>query len=113
MILCSPFCASSDAFPVCKKKYRYPWLVRVFNDGLNEFFVDVAPAPVFSRLEGLNDRVVSRVKVFRSVLVLGAVAATYMTTDEADTKVYPMVAHFQALLAALRGGSNFLDLCEV
>jgi hypothetical protein len=43
------------------------------------------------------------VKVLRGVLVLRAVATTHVATFQAQSQVHPGVAHFQTLLAALRG----------
>jgi hypothetical protein len=37
---------------------------------LEQNLIDVTPDPVLSRLEGLNDRMVGRMEMFGSVLVL-------------------------------------------
>ncbi len=50
---------------------------------LEHDLIDVAPAPVFARLEGLDDRVIGRMEVFGRVLVLRGVATANMPTDEA------------------------------
>ena len=54
-----------------------------------------------------------RVKVLRGVLVLGGIAAAYMTAGKAHSQVDPAVLHFQTLLAA--GGARFdiADLVEM
>ena len=65
-------------------------------------FIHIAPTPIFSWLEGFYDRVRGLLKVLRRVLIFGAVAATHMATFEAQPQVYPGVAHFQTLFAALR-----------
>src|SRR5207253_8983822 len=50
---------------------------------LKHHLVDVAPAPVFSRLEGLDNRVVGRVEMLRRVLVLRGVATSDMPANQA------------------------------
>jgi hypothetical protein len=50
---------------------------------LEHDLIDVAPAPVFAWLEGLDDRVIARMEVFGRVLVLRGVATADMPTDEA------------------------------
>ena len=50
---------------------------------LEHDLIDVATAPVFAWLEGLDDRVIGRMEVFGRVLVLRGVAAANMPTDEA------------------------------
>ncbi len=50
---------------------------------LEHDLIDVAPAPVFVWLEGLDDRVFGRMEVFGRVLVLRGVATANMPTDEA------------------------------
>jgi len=47
-------------------------------------FVDETPAPVFPRLDGLHNRVLDRVKVFRGVRILRVVTAPYMSADHAE-----------------------------
>ena len=42
------------------------------------------------------------VKVMRSMLIFRAVAASHVTTNQADAQVHPSVAHFEALLATFR-----------
>jgi hypothetical protein len=76
--------------------------------------VDEAPAPVFSRFEGAHDRMFGFMKVFGGVFVFGRVAAADVAALQAETKVNPIVAHFQALLTALRSAwSDIADLVEV
>jgi len=50
---------------------------------LEHDLIDVAPAPVFAWLEGLDDWVFGRMEVFGRVLVLRGVATANMPTDEA------------------------------
>ena len=53
------------------------------NAALNLHLVDVAPAPVFARLERLDDRVVGRPKVLGGVFVRRRVAAADMPARQA------------------------------
>ena len=68
--------------------------------------VDIAPAPVLSRLEGFDERVLGGVKMLGRVLVLGRIAAAYVPADQALAKMNPAVPHVQALLAAFSAGSD-------
>jgi hypothetical protein len=74
---------------------------------LEHELVDVTPTPVLPRLEGLDDRVVGRVKVFGGVLILGIIAAPDMAAFETETQVYPRIPDFQTILTAIRAGGNF------
>jgi hypothetical protein len=69
-------------------------------EALEEKLVDIAPAPLFARLEGFNYRVPGGMKVFGRVLVLGRIAAAYVAAGFAQSQVQPVVAHLQTLLAA-------------
>ena len=60
----------------------------------------IAPAPVLSRFEGPHDRMVRSVKMHRGVLVLRAVTASHMAAFQAQTKVNPAIAGFQAFFTA-------------
>ncbi|MGA7706760.1 MAG: hypothetical protein WCD77_03145 [Acidobacteriaceae bacterium] len=53
-------------------------------------------------------------KMFGGVLVFRGVAAADVATLQTEAKVNPIIAHFQALLTALRGArSDIADLIEV
>jgi hypothetical protein len=80
---------------------------------LHRHFVDIAPDPVFPRLQRLDQRVALPVKVLRRVLVLRGVAAAHVTTGETKPQVDPRVARLQALLAPLGVGFDVVDLIEV
>ena len=54
--------------------------------------IDVAPAPIFSRLEGLDYGVLSRMEVLRRMFVLRRIAAADMTALKAQAQVHPRVA---------------------
>src|SRR5947199_10870923 len=81
--------------------------------GIEFYFVDVAPAPVLTRLGGLHDGVAARVEVFRRVLVLGGVATTDVAAGQTKPEMHPPVPGRQALFAALQVGRNRPDLLDV
>ena len=56
--------------------------------------VDIAPEPIFTRLEGLDDRVVSSVEVLCSMLVLRGIAAADVPALGAEAQVYPRIPDF-------------------
>jgi hypothetical protein len=66
-----------------------------------EELIDVAPAPLFARLQGFYYRVLGRVKVLGRMFVLGGIAAAYVAANLAKPQVHPTVAHLQTFLAAL------------
>ena len=73
--------------------------------GLDHYLIEVAVAPVFSRLEGLDNRVSRVVEVCGCVLVLRFIAATYVPARQAFPEMYPLVPGPEAFLAALGGGN--------
>jgi hypothetical protein len=68
-------------------------------------FVHVAPAPILSGLEGSHDGVLSVMKVLGGMLVLRGVTAAYVAASEAQPKMHPGVAQFEALLTAAGAGA--------
>ena len=74
--------------------------------GFEEQFIDVAPAPVFPWLEGLDYRIVCGVEMLCRVFVGRVVTATDVTTAKAETQVHPPAACAEALLAPF-GCSRF------
>src|SRR5215210_4304668 len=81
--------------------------------GHHDDLIHVAPDPVLPRLEGLYERVPGGVEVLGRVFVLGVVATSYVSADQALPKMDPGVAHLQALLAAVRARLYVLDLVQV
>jgi hypothetical protein len=77
------------------------------------YFVHIAPHPVFAWLDGLYDRMLGCVKMLGSVFVFGGIAATDMATLAAKPQVDPAVTHLEALFAALAMRLNFLDVTAV
>ena len=56
--------------------------------------VDIAPAPIFTGLEGLDDRVVSGVEVLGGMFVLRGIAAADVPALGAEAQVYPRIPDF-------------------
>src|SRR2546427_4562936 len=83
---------------LCKVKHR--------SSRLEEQLVDVAPGPVLTRLEGLNDRVVGGVEMPGGVLILRIVTATDMSTGETEAQVHPGITRFQTILTAIGTGCH-------
>jgi hypothetical protein len=80
---------------------------------LEHELIDITPAPVLTRLEGLDNRVVGRVEMPGGVLVLRIVTATDMSTGEAEAQVHPGITHFQAFLAPIGARRDVTYLVEV
>jgi hypothetical protein len=88
-------------------------LVKKSSELLEHDLVDVAPAPIFARLEGLDNRVVGRVEMLCSVFVFRRIAAADVPADEALAQVHPGVANPQAILTAVCARRNISYLVKV
>lgn len=76
--------------------------------------VNVAPAPVLARLEGLHDGVLGRVEVLGGMLVLGGVTAADMPTLATESQMHPGITRCQAFFAAVRRPGRYVpDLVEM
>jgi hypothetical protein len=75
--------------------------------------VNITPAPVLSRLKGLDNRVVGGMEMPGRVLILRVVTAAHMATGEAEAQVDPGVTGFQAILAAVGAGGDLSYLVEM
>src|SRR5438309_479583 len=75
--------------------------------------VDVAPAPVLTGLERLDDGVAGSMEMFGSVCVLRGVAAANVPANKTLAQVYPAISNFQAILATISARRNFSNLVEV
>jgi hypothetical protein len=80
---------------------------------IKHHFIDIAPAPLFIRLEGLDDRVRGRMKVFRGMFVWRRVATADVPAGHAKAQVYPGGADTQAVFTAVGTGGYFLNLIEM
>src|SRR5262245_39474001 len=82
--------------------------------GFSDFrLVDVAPAPVLSWFEGLDDRVPRVLEVLGCVPVRRGVAAADVAAAEAQAQVDPVGAHREAFLATLGARGDLADLSQV
>ncbi len=80
---------------------------------LEHELIDITPAPVLTRLEGLDNRVVGRVEMPGGVLILRIVTATDMSTGETEAQVHPGITDFQAVLAPIGARRDVTYLVEV
>jgi hypothetical protein len=64
-------------------------------------FVNVAPAPVLSGLEGLDDRMVGCVKMFSGVAIGRGIATADVPAGETETQMDPRRTDHQAFLATI------------
>jgi hypothetical protein len=76
-------------------------------------FVDVAPAPILSGLEGSNDGVLRGMEMFCGVTIFRRIAAANVAADQAQAKMHPRVAHQEAFLATFAAGRDFLYFLNV
>jgi hypothetical protein len=67
----------------------------------NFSFVNVAPAPALSRLEGLDNRMVGCVKMFSGVTIGRRIATADVTAGQTETQMNPSRTDQQAFLAAV------------
>jgi hypothetical protein len=81
---------------------------------LEHELVRIAPTPVLSGLEALDDRVASPVKMLCRMLVGRRIAAAHVSAAEAEPQMHPPGPGLEAFLATLRcGGLNLVDLAEM
>src|ERR1700693_3930500 len=80
---------------------------------LEHELIDITPAPVLTRLEGLDNRVVGRVEMLGGVLVLRIVTATDMSTGETEAQVHPGISNFQTVLTSIGARCDFLYLIKM
>jgi hypothetical protein len=82
--------------------------------GLHHKLVNVAPAPVLSRLETPDDRVPGAVEMFGRVLSGRFVAAADVPARETEPQVNPLPIRLEAFLAAIRcAWPHIVHLAEV
>lgn len=81
---------------------------------LEHHLIGIAPAPIFSRLEALHDRVTAAMEMLSGMPIGRRVTATHMTAGETQAQMDPAGSHFQAFLTALgRNGLNCMHLSEM
>src|SRR5712691_4159560 len=80
---------------------------------LEHELIDITPAPVLTRLEGLDNRAVGRVEMPGGVLILRIVTATYRSKGQTEAQVHPGIAQFQTILARTGARRDITYLVEV
>jgi len=93
-----------------------PWclcMVKHRSSRLEEQLVDVAPGPVLTRLEGLDNRVVGGVEMPGGVLILRIVTAADVSTGETEAQVHPAISNFQTVLTSIGARRDLAYLVEV
>jgi hypothetical protein len=93
-------------FGACSKREAVPPPASRLPPSLHRQLVDVAPLPIFPRLETRDDRVLRPVKVGGRVLADRVVATTDVRAGVAESEVDPAHSGFQALLASLWGSRS-------
>ena len=81
---------------------------RTFAGQLEGQVVDITPIPVFTRLEGLDERMTGRVVMGGRVPIRRRVAAPNVSAGRASPKMNPPAAHEEAFDAAV---ATRLDVC--
>jgi len=92
---------------------RYPRNEAAPHGLVQHDFVDVAPAPILSGLEGSDEGVLGGVEMFCGMAIFRRIAAANVAADQAQAKMHPRVAHQEAFLAAFAAGRDFLDFLDV
>lgn len=87
--------------------------IKPLSSKLEHYLVDVTPTPVLPWLEGLDNRVVSRMEMLGGVLILRIVTAADMPAFETEAQVYPRIPDSQTILTAIRAGCNVLYLIKM
>jgi hypothetical protein len=80
---------------------------------MDYFLVNVTPAPIFARLERLNNRMLRFMKMFGRMFVFGIVAAADVSAGQTQTQMDPLVAHFQTFLAPFAARRHLTDLVKM
>jgi hypothetical protein len=75
--------------------------------------VHVAPAPVLSRLEGLDDRVLGLEEVPARVPIRRGVAAAHVAAREAQAQMQPRVAAAEAVFTAFGTRNDSADRAQM
>jgi hypothetical protein len=75
--------------------------------------IDIAPHPVFPRLNGTDERVLGLMEMLRCVLILGRVAAADVSALQAKPQMNPGISHLQTLFTAVFFRVGNPDLVEM
>jgi hypothetical protein len=75
--------------------------------------IGVAPDPSFARLDGTDQWMGARMEMLGGVLVLGGVATPDVAADQAEPKVNPGIAGFEAIFTTGFGCVPDLNLIQM
>lgn len=73
----------------------------------------VAPEPSLPRLRGCNYRMLGRMKMLRSMAILGRVAAPDMAALKASAQMHPSIAQCHALRAVMHLRSDVFTMSKM
>src|SRR5437868_13073858 len=76
-------------------------------------FIDVAPGPPFAWLEGCDHGVVRVMKMSRGMAARRAIATADVTTAQAEPKMNPRRAQFQALFTTRSASGDGVETGQV
>lgn len=77
---------------------------------LEKHLINVAPTPILTPLERLDDRVLGRMEVLGRVFILRTVATPNMAADHAEPEMHPVIADLQAFFTTSCTRGNLLNL---
>src|ERR1700687_2342668 len=80
---------------------------------IEQYLIDITPAPSFRRVVTLDDRMARGVEMLGGVLVGRIVAAADMTAAAANPQMQPDTAALQAFLAAERARRDGANAAEM
>lgn len=61
-------------------------------------FINVAPAPLLSRLDGTHQRVAGIVKMFGRMFILGIITTSNITANQTQPQMHPSISHVETFL---------------
>jgi len=80
---------------------------------LEEFVINIAPAPIFAALERLNDRMLGGVIVFGGVLTFGLVTAADMPARQTHSQMDPGITELETLFTTACIGLDVTNLVQM
>jgi hypothetical protein len=75
--------------------------------------INVAPAPIFARLNRPHNRVLRRMKMFRSVLIFRRIAASHVPANHAQPQMHPGISQLYTFFANVNLRLPNFDLIHV
>ena len=80
---------------------------------IEDYFIDVTPAPTLRRIVAFDDRMAGRVKVFGRMPVRRVIATADVAAGPAQPQVDPAGADLQAFFAPAGAWRDIADRCQV